>query len=58
MTNTKPLNTDLKDTTIILESLTKDELDAELMKGYESIKQGKTYTADEVDALLKKEFGI
>ena len=34
------------------------ELDAELMKGVESLKSGKTYTADEVDAMLSKEFGI
>ena len=34
------------------------ELDAELMKGVESIKTGKAYTADEVDAVLAKEFGI
>jgi DNA-damage-inducible protein J len=29
-----------------------------LMKGVESLKSGKTYTADEVDAELAKEFGI
>lgn len=34
------------------------ELDAELLKGVESLKSGKTYTADEIDAELKKEFGI
>ena len=31
---------------------------SELIKGEESIKAGKTYTADEVDAELAKEFGI
>lgn len=30
----------------------------ELMHGVESMKSDKTYTADEVDAELKKEFGI
>ncbi len=34
------------------------ELDAELMKGVESLQSGKTYTADEVDAELAREFGI
>ena len=35
-----------------------EQLDAELMKGVESMKSGKTYTADEVDAELNREFGI
>ena len=34
------------------------ELDAELAKGMESLKSGKVYTADEVDAELAKEFDI
>ncbi len=34
------------------------EIDAELLKGIDSLKSGKTYTADEVDAELAKEFGI
>ena len=38
--------------------MTREQLDAELMKGIESMKSGKTYTADEVDAELKREFGI
>lgn len=38
--------------------LTREQLDAELMKGVESMKSGKTYTADEVDAELRKAFGI
>ena len=38
--------------------MTREQLDAELMKGVESLRTGKTYTADEVDAELKKEFGI
>ena len=39
-------------------TLTKDELDAQLAKGMESLKSGKTYTADEVDAELHKRYGI
>ena len=34
------------------------ELDAELMKGVESLPSGKTYTVDEVDAELARELGI
>jgi len=30
--------------------MSREQLDAELMKGIESMKSGKTYTADEVDA--------
>lgn len=32
--------------------------DAELMKGVESLKSGKTDTVDEAEAELAKEFGI
>ena len=32
--------------------------DTELMKGVRSLRSGKTYTADEVDAELEREFGI
>ena len=38
--------------------LSRAELDVELMKGVESLKAGKGYSADEVDAILRKEFGI
>ena len=38
--------------------LSREELDIELMKGFESLKIGKVYTAEEVDAELAKEFGI
>ena len=37
-------------------SMTREELDAELQKGVDSIKAGKVYSADEVDAALAKEF--
>ena len=39
-------------------AMSREELDAELMKGINSLKSGKCYTADEVDAELAKEFGI
>ncbi len=38
--------------------MTREQLDAELMKGVGSLRTGKTYTVDEVDTELKKEFGI
>ena len=43
---------------VAADALTRAELDAELMKGVESLKAGKGYSADEVDAILRKEFGI
>lgn len=39
-------------------TMTREQLDAELQKGVASIKAGKIYSADEVDAALAKEFGI
>ncbi|MGE9874915.1 type II toxin-antitoxin system RelB/DinJ family antitoxin [Hornefia butyriciproducens] len=39
-------------------TMTREQLDAELQKGVDSIKAGKVYSADEVDATLAKEFGI
>ena len=38
--------------------MTQEELYKELRKGIESIKEGKTFTADEVDEELAGEFGI
>lgn len=38
--------------------MSREKLDAELMKGMESMKFGKSHTADEVDTELKREFGI
>lgn len=38
--------------------MSRSELDAELMKGIDSLKSGKAYTVDEVDAEIAKEFGI
>lgn len=39
-------------------TLTREQLDTELQKGLDSIKAGKVFSADEVDATLAKEFGI
>lgn len=38
--------------------MSREQLDAELQKGMDSLKSGKTYTADEVEAELAREFGI
>lgn len=38
--------------------MTKEQIDIELQKGMDSIESGRTYTADEVDAELRREFGI
>lgn len=39
-------------------AMAREQLDAELRKGVDSIKAGNVYSADEVDAVLAKEFGI
>ncbi len=46
------------DKPISVEEMTKEEFDAELQKGFDSILAGRLYSAAEVDAILKKEYGI
>lgn len=41
-----------------VDQLTKKQLDKELKKGVDSINTGNVYSADEVDKILAKEFGI
>ena len=41
-----------------IDTMTREQIDAELQKGIDSIKAGKVYSADEVDEMLAKEFGI
>ena len=38
--------------------MTKEQFDAEIEKGMEDIKAGRVYSADEVEAEMKREFGI
>ena len=38
--------------------MTREKFDAELKKGYDSIKVGMVYATDEVNALLAKEFDL
>ena len=41
-----------------LKTMTREQLNAELQKGLPSIKEGKGVSADEVDDILFKRFGI
>ena len=43
---------------LAVDAMAREQLDAELQKGVDSIKAGNVYSADEVDAALAKEFGI
>ena len=45
-------------TPLAVATMTREKLDAELKKGYDSIKSGMVYSADEVDTLLAKEFDL
>lgn len=59
LTRGLPLNLQLppiKPTNI--SNMTRAELDTELQKGMNSLKYGKSYTTDEVDEELNREFGI
>lgn len=59
LTRSLPLNLCLPSPkTTSIGGMGQTELDAELLKGVKSLKSEKTYTADEIDAELKKEFGI
>ena len=40
------------------QSITKSEFDAELQKGLDSIKNGRTHSVEDVDRMLAEEFGI
>ena len=41
-----------------IEDMNRADLDVQLTKGIESLKTGKSYTLDEVDAILSKDFKI
>lgn len=40
------------------QALTKEQFNAEIEKGMEDIKAGKVYSADEIEAEMKREFGL
>ena len=46
------------DTLVSLASLSKEELDKELKKGIDSLKNERSYTTEEVDAFFKEKYGI
>ena len=41
-----------------LDELTTEQLNAELQKGYDDIQAGRLHSADEVDSILHREYGI
>ena len=43
---------------LFLDELTEEELDKELEKGLKDIEEGRTYTSEEVKAMLKKDLKI
>ena len=45
-------------TPLSVSTMTREQLDKELKKGYASIKAEKIYSADKVDELLAKEFDL
>ena len=47
-----------RNTLVSLASLLKEELDRELQKGIDSLKNDKTYSIDEVDAFFMEKYGI
>ena len=55
LTNSLPLNLKLPAS---IGDMTRDEIDVELTKGLNSLQTERTYTPDEVDAILAKEFNI
>lgn len=59
LTRSLPLNLQLPiREPLAMGGLTKEEIDAEIAKGIDSLKNGKMYSADEVDRILAEEFGI
>lgn len=59
LTRSLPLNLQLPSSEpATLQQLSKSELDAELRKGIESLKTGKSYSTDTVDQKLAEEFDI
>lgn len=41
-----------------LNEMTKEELEAKIEKGLKDVEEGRVYTSEEVDALLKEKYGI
>ena len=59
LTRSLPLNLSLPQARpTVIGGMSREELDAELARGVDSLKTGKAYSADEVDAMLAQEFGV
>ena len=59
LTRSLPLNLSLPQARpTVIGGMSREELDAELARGVDSLKTGKAYSADEVDVMLAQEFGI
>ncbi len=43
---------------LALGNMSKEDLNLELQKGIDSLNDGKSYSADEVDSYFSKEYGI
>ena len=43
---------------VSIHDLTREQMNAELQKGVQAVSEGHVYTADEVDAVLRQEYGI
>lgn len=43
---------------VAIDSLTKEQLDAELQKGFDDIENGRVFSLDEVDSEMKSRYGI
>ena len=39
-------------------ALTKEQFDSEIERGMQNVKEGKVYSADDVEAEMKREFGL
>lgn len=46
------------DETLVYDNLTKEEYDKEIMKGIEDINKGRVFSAEEVEAEMKRDYGI
>lgn len=57
LTNGMPFTPRLPRRPAAVGAMTREELDAELQKGLDSMKNERTYTADEIDAMFAEEFG-
>ncbi len=56
--NGLPMNLYLSGKPTCVGGMSKDDLEKELAKGFKDVEEGRTYTQEEVDAILKWEFGI